>query len=168
MPANTTSSRTQARTSMHFSTYSVAAPWFALAVRANGSATNEIRDIASRLDRMENKALSSQRVVLSEEKADNMQKLALGAKLDRALDRRMSRQDAVVRPRDKHTANEKLDEKAQWSGSLSDGTVPEPQPELAHTATPERGPVTEPQYYGGKAAALLGCGGDERCTTSHE
>ncbi|KAH6975852.1 hypothetical protein EDB80DRAFT_594401 [Ilyonectria destructans] len=130
MTTNTTPSHTKTRTSVRFSTYSVAAPSFVLTVETNGSATNEIRDIASGIDRMENKALSSQLVVLSEEKTDNMQKLALCAKLNRALDRRMSSQDAVMRPRAKNTAaNEKLDEKAQWSGRLADGAVPEPQPE---------------------------------------
>lgn len=48
---------------------------------------------------MENKALAQQRVVLSEEKWANMSKLALGAKLDRALNRRMTGQDAVMRKR---------------------------------------------------------------------
>lgn len=88
-------SRPKARNSVRYSTYSVAAP----SVETNDSATNEIRDIATGLDRMENKALSSQRVALSEEKTDNMHKLALGAKLDRALKHRMSGQDAVMRPR---------------------------------------------------------------------
>ncbi len=50
---------------------------------------------------MENKALMSQRVVLSEEKLSNMSKLALGAKLERALDRRMTSQDAVMRKQKK-------------------------------------------------------------------
>lgn len=98
----------KARTSVRLSTYSVAAP----SVQTNDSATNEIRDIATGLDRMENKALSSQRVTLTEEKTDNMHKLALGAKLDRALKHRMSGQDAVMRPR-KPTAvsNNALSEK---------------------------------------------------------
>lgn len=48
---------------------------------------------------MENKALSQQRVVLDEEKTAYFKKLALGAKLERALDRRMSGQDAVMRKR---------------------------------------------------------------------
>lgn len=106
----------KARTSVRYSTYSVTAPSFAPTVETSDSATMEIRDIASGLDRMENKALSSQRVILSEEKTDNMHKLALGAKLDRALDRRMSSQDAVMRPRGKKpssAASNKLDEKAQ-------------------------------------------------------
>ncbi|ATY67417.1 hypothetical protein A9K55_000440 [Cordyceps militaris] len=90
----------KARTSVRYSTYSVTpsvTPTFA----TNDSAQAEFRDIASGLDRMENKALSSQRVALDEEKTDNLRKLALGAKLERALDRRMSSQDAVMRPRTK-------------------------------------------------------------------
>ncbi|OAR02236.1 hypothetical protein LLEC1_07370 [Akanthomyces lecanii] len=89
---------TQARTSVRYSTYSVA-PSFTPTFATSDSAHAEFRDIAFGLDRMENKALSSQRVVLDEEKTDNMRKLALGAKLERALDRRMSSQDAVMRPR---------------------------------------------------------------------
>lgn len=90
-------SRRQNRTSVRFSTHSMA-PSFAPTVQSNDSAQAEIRDIALNLDRMENKALSSQRVTLSDEKTDNMSKLALGAKLERALDRRMSSQDATMRP----------------------------------------------------------------------
>lgn len=104
MPASIESSRPimapSARTSVRYSTYSVTpsvTPTFA----TNDSAQAEFRDIASGLDRMENKALSSQRVALDEEKTDNLRKLALGAKLERALDRRMSSQDAVMRPRTK-------------------------------------------------------------------
>lgn len=70
-------------------------------IQSSDSAQAEIRDIALSLDRMENKALTSQRVMLSDEKMDKLSKLALGAKLERALDRRMSSQDAVMRPRPK-------------------------------------------------------------------
>ncbi|RDA91962.1 hypothetical protein CP533_1361 [Ophiocordyceps camponoti-saundersi (nom. inval.)] len=92
------------RTSARYSTYSMAAPSFAPTVQTSDSAHAEIRDIASGLDRMENKALSSQRVALTDEKTDRLGKLALGAKLERALDRRMSSQDAVMRPRPKSVA----------------------------------------------------------------
>lgn len=68
-------------------------------VLTSDSATAEISDIQTGLDRMENKALASQRVTLTEEKSANMSKLALGAKLERALDRRMTGQDAVMRRR---------------------------------------------------------------------
>ncbi|KAK2054870.1 hypothetical protein LY76DRAFT_211164 [Colletotrichum caudatum] len=104
MPTSVDSSRPimapSVRTSVRYSTYSMA-PSFANTVQTTDSAHAEITDIAVGLDRMENKALSSQRVTLSEEKTANMSKLALGAKLERALDRRMSSQDAVMRPRGK-------------------------------------------------------------------
>ncbi|KAJ9134636.1 hypothetical protein NKR23_g10062 [Pleurostoma richardsiae] len=80
------------------------APSFTPTVRTTDSATAEIRDIEKGLDRMENKALASQRVALSEEKSANLSKLALGAKLERALDRRMHGQDAVMRKRTQSTA----------------------------------------------------------------
>ncbi|KAI0896386.1 hypothetical protein F4806DRAFT_61806 [Annulohypoxylon nitens] len=99
------------RASARLSTYSTA-PSLAATVQTTDSAQAEIRDIESGLARMENKALSQQRVVLSEEKAGNLNKLALGAKLDRALDRRMTSQDAVMRPRNK-SLNEKGDPEKQ-------------------------------------------------------
>ncbi|KAL2754190.1 hypothetical protein ACRALDRAFT_2108948 [Sodiomyces alcalophilus JCM 7366] len=96
MPASLESARPimapSARTSVRLSTYSMAPT-----VLSTDSAHAEIRDIQTGLDRMENKALTSQRVALSEEKTANLNKLALGAKLERALDRRMSSQDAVMR-----------------------------------------------------------------------
>ncbi|KAI0871165.1 hypothetical protein GGS24DRAFT_72022 [Hypoxylon argillaceum] len=99
---------TSPRASVRFSTYSTA-PSFAPTMQTTDSAHAEIRNIESGLARMENKALSKQRVVLSEEKTANFSKLALGAKLDRALDRRMTSQDAEMRPR-KHSLNEKCKE----------------------------------------------------------
>ncbi|KAI2470802.1 hypothetical protein F4781DRAFT_158358 [Annulohypoxylon bovei var. microspora] len=99
------------RASQRYSTYSTA-PSLAATVQTTDSAQAEIRDIESGLARMENKALSQQRVVLSEEKSANLNKLALGAKLDRALDRRMTSQDAVMRPRNK-SLNEKGDPEKQ-------------------------------------------------------
>lgn len=87
------------------------APSYAPTVRTTDSATAEIQTIEKGLDRMENKALQQQRVVLNEEKTAVFQKLALGAKLDRALERRMTGQDAEMRlPRtkkDEETFNEK-------------------------------------------------------------
>ncbi|KAG5748153.1 hypothetical protein H9Q69_003854 [Fusarium xylarioides] len=113
MPASLDSSRPimapSNRNSVRFSTYSMA-PSLSPTVGTTDSAHAEIRDIATGLDRMENKALSSQRVTLTDEKTDTMSKLALGAKLERALDRRMSGQDAVMRPRGQ-SLNEKLNEK---------------------------------------------------------
>lgn len=80
-------------------------------VRTTDSAQAEISHIETGLARMENKALSQQRVTLSEEKTDKFGKLALGAKLDRALDRRMSGQDAVMKPRRKREASNSDSEK---------------------------------------------------------
>ncbi|RKU41331.1 hypothetical protein DL546_003700 [Coniochaeta pulveracea] len=93
------------RTSIRYSTFSMTPT-----VHTSDSATAEIQDIEKGLNRMENKALSQQRVALSEEKVDNLSKLALGAKLERALDRRMSSQDAVMRKRAPKT-NDVLSEK---------------------------------------------------------
>ncbi|KAJ3562920.1 hypothetical protein NPX13_g8381 [Xylaria arbuscula] len=114
IPTHRTASRTNVRppqlvsprASVRLSTYSTTAPSFAPTMRTNDSAHADIRIIESGLARMENKALSKQRVVLSEEKTANLSKLALGAKLDRALDRRMTGQDAEMRPR-KQTISEK-------------------------------------------------------------
>ena len=106
----TTASALQNRSSKRISTYSVS-PSMTPTFNTADSAQAEIRDIAVGLDRLQNKALSSQRVVLSEEKSDFLSKLALGAKLERALDRRMSSQDAVMRPRMKKIISEKMSEK---------------------------------------------------------
>ncbi|KAL6799388.1 hypothetical protein GGI42DRAFT_53439 [Trichoderma sp. SZMC 28013] len=75
------------RASLRYSTYSMAAPSVAMSVQTTDSQHAEIREIATGLDRMENKALSSQRVTLSEEKYE-----------------KMSNQDAVMRPRRKTTS----------------------------------------------------------------
>ncbi|KAH8652069.1 hypothetical protein BX600DRAFT_87623 [Xylariales sp. PMI_506] len=117
MPASLESSRpimapsvTSPRNSLRYSTYSMQAPSLAPTMQSTDSAHAEIRNIETGLERMENKALSKQRVVLSEEKTANMSKLALGAKLERALDRRMSSQDAVMRPRTKRSPPKSIDE----------------------------------------------------------
>lgn len=61
------------------------------------SAHQEIKDIEEGLDKLENKKLASQRFVMTQERAETQNKLALGAKLERALGRRMGGQDAVMR-----------------------------------------------------------------------
>jgi hypothetical protein len=57
----------------------------------------ELSVITEELEKLENKKLASQRFVPSKEKSENLSKLALGAKLERALDRRLGGQDAVMR-----------------------------------------------------------------------
>ena len=87
------------RASTRFSTYS-AAPSVANTVKTSltsDSAQQEILDIEEGLEKLENPKLSSQRFVLSQERSENLSKLALGAKLERALGRRMNSQDAVMR-----------------------------------------------------------------------
>jgi hypothetical protein len=51
------------------------------------------------IDRLENKRLQQQRYVPSREKTESLSQLALQAKLERALGRRMTGQDAVLRPK---------------------------------------------------------------------
>jgi len=87
------------RASTRFSTYS-AAPSVANTVKTSltsDSAHQEIKDIEEGLEKLENKKLMSQRFVLNEERSEEFRKLALGAKLERALGRRMGGQDAVMR-----------------------------------------------------------------------
>jgi hypothetical protein len=87
------------RASTRFSTYS-AAPSVANTVKTSltsDSAQQEITDIEEGLEKLDDKKLASQRFVLSQERSENLSKLALGAKLERALGRRMGGQDAVMR-----------------------------------------------------------------------
>lgn len=101
---------TSKRASTRFSTYS-AAPSVANTVKttlSSDSAQQEIKDIENGLIKLENKKLATQRFVPTPEKTDHLSKLALGAKLERALGRRMGGQDAVMRDRKKTvTENEK-------------------------------------------------------------
>lgn len=96
MPTTKLSSK---RASTRSSTYSQA-PSIANTVKTSltsDSAQQEIKDIEEGLDKLDNKKLASQRFELSAERSDNLSKLALGAKLERALGRRMGGQDAVMR-----------------------------------------------------------------------
>jgi hypothetical protein len=79
---------------MRYSTYSMAPTLVSI---SNDAVQAEITTITSGLEKLENKKLASQRFVPSKEKSENLSKLALGAKLERALNRRMSCQDAVMR-----------------------------------------------------------------------
>ena len=96
---SSTSQLASKRASTRFSTYS-AAPSVANTVKTSltsDSAQQEIKDIEEGLEKLDNKKLASQRFVPSAEKTENLSKLALGAKLERALGRRMGSQDAVMR-----------------------------------------------------------------------
>jgi hypothetical protein len=63
--------------------------------------------ITEGLDKLENKKLGAQRYVPSEQKTEVLSKLALGAKLERALERRMDGQDAVMRVKPRSNTVEK-------------------------------------------------------------
>lgn len=101
-------SSTGNRASTRMSTYSAAptlTPSIAPSHLSGASSTGgdpraqEIKSWNEGFERLEDKRLSQQRYMLDAEKTDNMSKIALGAKLDRALARRMSGQDAVFRPK---------------------------------------------------------------------
>lgn len=55
----------------------------------------DIKSVHASLQRMEDARLQSQRYDVSDMKSEEIGKLALGAKLERALDRRYKSQDAV-------------------------------------------------------------------------
>jgi hypothetical protein len=76
------------------------------------SVQQEVNTISEGLDKLENKKLATQRYVPSEQKTELLSKLALGAKLERALDRRMASQDAVMRKKPKGEKTEVVSEKA--------------------------------------------------------
>ncbi|KAK2807550.1 hypothetical protein FQN50_005418 [Emmonsiellopsis sp. PD_5] len=90
------------RNSQRFSTISGAGS-LALSDHTVSSSTTgdsrlaEIKELGEGLERLENKRLSQQRFVPTPQKTDDLNKLALGAKVERALGRRMSSQDAVMR-----------------------------------------------------------------------
>ncbi|KAG8526756.1 uncharacterized protein KY384_008185 [Bacidia gigantensis] len=59
----------------------------------------EIKEWTQGLERLEQKELQEQRYAPTQEKTDSLSKLALGAKVERALGRRMTDQDATFRPK---------------------------------------------------------------------
>lgn len=96
------------RTSKRFSTFSGVS---SLAASDSTSHTNassssngdprmqEIKEWTQGFDRLEQKRLQQQRYQPTPEKTDSLSKLALGAKVERALGRRMTDQDATFRPK---------------------------------------------------------------------
>jgi len=93
------------RASQRFSSYS-ASPSIAVSDVTVASTTSssdprvaEIKEFTEGLDRLEQKRLQQQRFVPSQEKSESLSKLALGAKVERALRRRMTSQDAVFTTR---------------------------------------------------------------------
>lgn len=66
----------------------------------------DIKSWSGALERMQDERLDKQRYVMNENKTDEVAKLALGAKVERALARRMVGQDATF-PTKKSMDNEK-------------------------------------------------------------
>jgi len=113
---------TSKRASKRFSTFS-GVPSLAASdatITTNASSTSndprlqEIKEWTQGFDRLENKRLQQQRYQPPPEKTDNLSKLALGAKVERALGRRMTDQDASMKVRPKL-----LDEKAGIGRSVT-------------------------------------------------
>ncbi len=90
------------RASQRVSTYSDA-PSIARSDATTSSTADpvvvEFRYYIHGLDRLDSKRLQQQRYTPSEEKTESLSQLALQAKLERALGRRMTSQDAVLRPK---------------------------------------------------------------------
>ncbi|KAL8683267.1 MAG: hypothetical protein Q9186_000769 [Xanthomendoza sp. 1 TL-2023] len=96
------------RTSKRFSTYSslLSSDSNTLPSATNARTTSsnnttsdprleEIKEWSTGFDRLESKRLQQQRYQPTPEKSENLSKLALGAKVERALGRRMTDQDAT-------------------------------------------------------------------------
>lgn len=96
-PSVTTSSN---RNSKRFSTISGISSNTTVST-ITGEKIQDMKHLATGLDRLESSRLQQQRYIPSNEKRDYLSKVALGAKLERALDRRMANQDAVYKPRTK-------------------------------------------------------------------
>ncbi|TGZ79265.1 hypothetical protein EX30DRAFT_115196 [Ascodesmis nigricans] len=77
-----------------FSTYTQASTAPSTTPSIESTSINEINEC---MQRLEDPRPASQRFVPSESKCETLAKLALGAKLERALDRRLSKQDFVPR-----------------------------------------------------------------------
>ncbi|KAK5071136.1 hypothetical protein LTS08_000228 [Lithohypha guttulata] len=92
------------RASTRFSTYSASPSFNSISTATIETGMAEIKQLSQGLERLANKPLSEQRFVPSEQKQDNMSKVSLGAKVERALSRRMTNQDYVRK--------EKLSEKS--------------------------------------------------------
>ena len=88
------------RTSKRFSTFS-GAP--SVSSDATVSTTQgdprlqDIKELTQGLERLNSHRLQQQRYAPSKEKSEDLSKLALGAKVERALGRRMTGQDAVLK-----------------------------------------------------------------------
>ena len=82
-----------------------------LTLSSTDSKTADIKTFANCLDRMSDERLADkQRYRMSSNKSEDMGKIALGARVERALSRRMVGQDAILKPK-KTVTMPLLDEK---------------------------------------------------------
>ncbi|KAK5017675.1 hypothetical protein BJ546DRAFT_1058850 [Cryomyces antarcticus] len=94
--------------SFRFSTYSTSPSVTTTTSLTSGDPrTADIKSWSAGFDRLDDQRYQQQRYVPSPGKYDDMSKLALGAKVERALGRRMTGQDAAFRPKVK-AVNEKV------------------------------------------------------------
>ena len=83
------------RASVRYSTYSASPSFNSISTISTETGMQEIKNLSQGLERLENKPLAEQRFVPSEQKKDVMSKVSLGAKVERALSRRMTNQDFI-------------------------------------------------------------------------
>lgn len=96
---------------MRFSTYSASPSFNSISTISSENGMQEIKQLSHGLQRLENKPLAEQRYIPSEQKNDAMSKVSLGAKVERALSRRMTNQDYVRK--EKPAKKNELSEKSQ-------------------------------------------------------
>jgi len=104
------------RTSKRYSTYSSSPSFVSTSTTSAETGIAEIKQLTQGLDRLENKHLQQQRFIPSQKKMDDLSKISLGAKVEKALGRRMTNQDAVLRVKRAETVttlSSFLDEKSR-------------------------------------------------------
>lgn len=91
------SKRASHRASTYSETPSLASSEMTISSSTDQVLVGEVKHYTEKLARLESKRLQQQRYVPSLEKTESLSQLALQAKLERALGRRMTSQDAVLR-----------------------------------------------------------------------
>jgi len=82
---------------------------------SNDPKSQDLKSWSGALERMQDERLDKQRYVMSGNKSEEVSKLALGAKVERALARRMVGQDAQFKPKAAAAPTKTLDsEKRGW------------------------------------------------------
>ncbi len=82
---------------------------------SNDPKSQDLKSWSGALERMQDERLDKQRYVMSGNKSEEVSKLALGAKVERALARRMVGQDAQFKPKAAAAPTKALDsEKRGW------------------------------------------------------